>query len=141
MAVEKSCGVIIFCRGSERRYLLLKYGWSHWGFVKGKTEEGEVEMQTATREAEEETGLEKGWLHFIPPFKEKINYFYTREGGKIYKEVTYFLAECRAEAADRIRLSHEHTDYAWLFYDDAIGKITYENDRKILENVEMFLNE
>ncbi|HHF56026.1 MAG TPA: diadenosine tetraphosphate hydrolase, partial [Thermoplasmatales archaeon] len=32
MPVERSCGGVIF---KDKKYLLLKYGWGHWGFVKG----------------------------------------------------------------------------------------------------------
>ncbi|MEA2053779.1 MAG: NUDIX domain-containing protein [Candidatus Thermoplasmatota archaeon] len=135
MPVERSCGAIIFHNG---KYLLLKYGWGHWGFVKGKIEKGEGEMRTVVREAKEEAGLEKEWLRFIPSFREKISYFYTSERKRTYKEVTYFLVEC---SVSRIELSHEHTDYAWLPYDEAVRKITYENDRKVLEKAEKFLNE
>lgn len=55
---------------------------------------------------------------------------------KIYKEVVYFLAE---SLSSKIKLSYEHTDYAWLSYEEAIGVITYENDRKVLEKAENFL--
>jgi 8-oxo-dGTP pyrophosphatase MutT (NUDIX family) len=131
---EKSCGAVIFHEG---KYLLLKYGWGHWGFVKGKVEAGENEMQTVLREAEEEAGLKEDCLRFIPSFREKTGYFYASGGKRTYKEVTYFLAECRAS---RINLSHEHTDYAWLPYDKAVKRTTYEDDRKVLEKAERFLN-
>ncbi len=137
---EKSCGAVIFYGGKDRKYLLLRYGWGHWGFVKGHVEEGEDCIQTAVREAEEEAGLAEEWLEFIPNFREKIDYFYTMEGKRIHKDVVYFLAECRADAADRIKLSYEHTDYAWLSYDEAVKRLTYENDRNILEKAEKFLN-
>lgn len=132
----KSCGAVIFHKNGERKYLLLKYGWGHWGFVKGKIEEGEDDMQAVVREAEEETGIKMGQLKFIPQFMEEISYFYTYEGKKIYKEVVYFLAE---SLSSKIKLSYEHTDYAWLSYEEAIGVITYENDRKVLEKAENFL--
>jgi len=135
--MEKSCGAIIFTRNNTRRYLLLKYGWGHWGFVKGHVEKGEDENQTVLREMEEETGIKAEQLQFIPSFNEKISYFYTKEGKKIYKEVIYFLAESYGM---QIKLSHEHTDYSWLPYNEAMKQLTYENDRMVLEKAEKFLN-
>ena len=132
----KSCGAVIFHKNEERKYIILKYAWGHWGFVKGKVEEGEDDMQAVLREAEEETGLKAEQLNFIPGFTEKINYFYMHEGKRIYKEVTYFLAE---SSSAKVKLSYEHTDYAWLPYEEAIEVITYENDRKVLEKAENFL--
>ena len=134
----KSCGAVIFHKNMERKYLLLRYGWGHWGFVKGKIEEGEDDMQAVLREAEEETGLKAEQLNFIPKFTEKINYFYTHEGRRVYKEVVYFLAE---SSLAKVRLSYEHTEYAWLPYEEAIKVVTYENDRKVLEKAENFLRE
>ncbi|RLG60142.1 MAG: diadenosine tetraphosphate hydrolase, partial [Candidatus Hydrothermarchaeota archaeon] len=46
MLVEKSAGVIIFRRDEEIKYLLLKYGYGHWDFVKGNIEKGENEIET-----------------------------------------------------------------------------------------------
>ena len=148
---EKSCGAVIFRSGSgggrdggngtKRKYLLLKYGWGHWGFVKGHVEKGEECMQTAKREAEEEAGLAEGWLRFLPGFGERIDYFYTMGGEKMHKEVTYFLAECLLPANGEVKLSGEHTDYAWLSRDNAMKTLTYGNDRKVLGRAEKFLEE
>ena len=91
MPAEKSCGAIIFKDG---KYLLLKYEWGHWGFVKGNIEKNEGLEETFFREAEEEAGLKREELVVIEGFKEKINYFYRKEGKTIYKEVIYLLAGC-----------------------------------------------
>jgi len=134
MAVEKSCGGIIFKDG---KYLLLKYGWGHWGFVKGNIERGEGIEETFLREAEEEAGLKKKDLNIVEGFKEKISYFYKKDGKTIYKEVIYLLAESKTYD---VVLSHEHTSYEWLEYEEAIKKITYENDRNVLKKANKFLS-
>ncbi|MCD6170913.1 MAG: NUDIX domain-containing protein [Thermoplasmata archaeon] len=135
MAMERSAGGVIFHGGL---YLLLKYGWGHWGFVKGNIEKGETEEEAFFREAEEEAGLPRNTLKIIDGFKEKISYFYKKEGKTIFKEVIYFLVE---SFSMDVRLSYEHTDYAWLKYEDAINKITYDGDKKILMKANQFLNE
>ncbi|HDN96282.1 MAG: diadenosine tetraphosphate hydrolase [Thermoplasmata archaeon] len=133
MPVERSCGAVIF---KDKKYLLLKYEWGHWGFVKGNIEKGETLEQTFLREAEEEAGLKKEDLEIIYGFNEKISYYYRREGKTIYKEVIYLLAESKTFD---VKLSHEHTAYAWLPYEEALEKITYENDRNVLKKAHEFL--
>ncbi|HHF55760.1 MAG TPA: NUDIX domain-containing protein [Thermoplasmatales archaeon] len=133
MPVERSCGGVIFREG---KYLLLKYGWGHWGFVKGNIEKGESLEETFFREAEEEAGLKKENLKILEGFMEKISYFYKREGKTIYKEVIYLLAESNTYD---VKLSHEHTDFAWLDYENALRRITYENDRNVLRKAHLFL--
>jgi len=133
MPVERSCGGVIF---KDKKYLLLKYGWGHWGFVKGNIEKGESLEETFFREAEEEAGLKKENLKILEGFMEKISYFYKREGKTIYKEVIYLLAESNTYD---VKLSHEHTDFAWLDYENALRRITYENDRNVLRKAHLFL--
>jgi len=133
--MEKSCGAVIFKDG---KYLLLKYGWGHWGFVKGHIEEGENIEETLFREAEEEAGIKRDDLILIDGFREKISYFYTKDGRRIYKEVIYLLAESKTFD---VRLSYEHTAYEWLDYENALKKITYENDRSVLRKAHEFLKE
>ncbi len=133
MPVERSCGAVIFKDG---KYLLLKYEWGHWGFVKGNIEKGESLEKTFLREAEEEAGLKKEDLEIIYGFKEKISYFYRKEGKTIFKEVIYLLAESKTFD---VKLSYEHTDYEWLPYEEALEKITYENDKKVLRKAHEFL--
>lgn len=134
MPFERSSGVILF--NSRKGFLLLKYEWGHWGFIKGNIEKGEDEKETILREAKEEAGINEECIHFIPGFREKISYFYKKEGKTIYKEVIYLLAETTAE---KIELSYEHTDYAWLPYEEAMKRITHENDRNVLRKAKEFL--
>ena len=125
---EVSCGAIIFRRTKEGiKYLLLHYGMGHWGFVKGHMEEGETEKETVIRETKEETGITD--LKFIPNFKEEITYYYKFSGKLHFKSVIFFLAETKTE---EIRLSYEHTGYAWLSFEQALSRIKFENTRNVL---------
>jgi len=130
---ERSCGAVIF---HGKKYLLLKYGWGHWGFVKGHMEEGESEEETLWREVMEETGIGREHLKKIDGFREKISYFYTKEGKRIYKEVVYFLVESDTM---KVRLSFEHTAHEWLEYEEALKRITFDNDRNVLRKANEFL--
>jgi len=131
MKEERSAGVVIFIEKPEGcHFLLLNYPTGHWDYVKGKIEEGENNHQTAIRETKEETGI--GDLEFIEGFEEKINYNFQFEGELIHKEVVFFLAKTKTS---KVNVSHEHLDYTWLDYDNALKKITYQNAKNILFKV------
>ena len=135
MKEERSAGVVIFLKKTEGvHYLLLNYPTGHWDFVKGKIEEGENDHQTAIREAKEETGIDD--LEFIEGFEKKINYNFQFERELIHKEVIFFLAETKTS---KVVVSHEHLDYTWLDFENALKKITYQNAKNILSNVNELL--
>jgi bis(5'-nucleosidyl)-tetraphosphatase len=131
---EKSCGAVVFLRNSEVNYLLLRYGAGHWDFVKGNVEPNESEKDTVIRELQEETGIVDA--QFIDDFKEKIEYFYRRQGATIHKEVIFFLIETHTE---KVELSYEHVGYTWLNYQHAMEKLTFKNAKDVLQKAHKFL--
>lgn len=125
----------------ERRdYLVLHYEAGHWDFPKGHLEEGETEEVAAKREIMEETGLSVD--RFVPEYREETAFWFWSypevPGGKsrrTKKIVTFFLAE----TSDRdVRLSDEHTGYAWLPYKEALQLVTYDNARNLLKRAERY---
>lgn len=135
MPKEISAGAVIFRRNGEIKYLLLRYESGHWDFPRGAIELGEKEEDTVVREAKEETGISD--LVFFPNFREKIFWFYKKEGRTIYKEAIFYLAETKME---EVKLSDEHIDFKWLPYEKAIDQITFPNGKKVLEKAHKFLN-
>ena len=131
---EKSCGAVVFLRNSEVNYLLLRYGAGHWDFVKGNVEPNESEKDTVIRELQEETGIVDA--QFIDDFKEKIEYFYRRQGATIHKEVIFFLIETHTE---KVELSYEHVGYTWLNYQHAMEKLTFKNAKDVLQKAHKLL--
>ena len=131
---EKSCGAVVFLRNSEVNYLLLRYGAGHWDFVKGNVEPNESEKDTVIRELQEETGIVDA--QFIDDFKEKIEYFYRRQGTTIHKEVIFFLIETHTE---KVELSYEHVGYTWLNYQHAMEKLTFKNAKDVLQKAHKLL--
>ena len=125
---EKSCGAVVFLKSPEVKYLLLRYGAGHWDFVKGNVEPNESEKETVIREIREETSIID--IRFIDDFREKIEYFYRRQGTTVHKEVVFFLAETRTE---KVTLSFEHVGYIWLNYQNAMEKLTFKNAKNILQ--------
>ena len=136
MPKEKSCGAVIFKkqRDGSAKYLLLHYGAGHWDFPKGHQEKNEKEEQTAAREIKEETGIED--IEFAEGFHETIKYFYKNGEETVYKEVIFFLAQ---SATEHVELSKEHIGYAWLSYEHAFKKLTFNNAKELLRKADQFL--
>ena len=135
MKEEVSAGIILFNESENRKFLLLNYPSKHWDFVKGKMENGETTHETALRETKEETGISD--VEFLAGFEEEIEYYFHVENQDIHKKVIFFLG--KTKTLDII-LSHEHLDFIWLDYDNALNKITYENAKNLLKKSKEFLD-
>ena len=128
--MEKSAGIVIF---DGARYLLLRYDAGHWDLPKGHVEPGESLHETALRELQEETGLS---AIIGPGFEEHIKYVFTKGGKPVKKEVVFFAGK---PIGTEVVLSDEHNDFAWLAFDDAVKKLTFETARVVLRKAHEFL--
>lgn len=131
----KSAGIITyFIKDNKPLYLLLHHTAGHWDFPKGTMEPGETKEETAIRELYEETGLK---ADLDTAFEATSNYFYTHyTHGIIPKTVYYFVGQTDTQ---EVVLSHEHTDYVWLPYREALEKITHDRSKKILEEADNYI--
>ena len=161
MPKEKSAGVIIYIKepfdnaqgkeDSRIHYLLLHYKTEskrggHWGFSKGHVEEGETDVQAAKREVAEETGIKD--IRIISGFKELEKYFFRRNYGLkgeakktapwVFKSVIFYLAETKTK---EVKISHEHSDFVWMPYEDAFKKLNFKNAKNILKKANDFIIE
>jgi 8-oxo-dGTP pyrophosphatase MutT (NUDIX family) len=135
MKEEVSAGVILFNENKDVKFLLLNYPSKHWDFIKGKMEKGETPHQTALRETKEETGISD--VEFIDGFEEEIEYYFRADNQDIHKKVIFFFGKTKTTD---IILSHEHLDFIWLDFDNALKKITYNNAKDLLRKSKEFLN-
>ena len=136
MEEEKSAGIVLFRSISDKNeFLLLNYPQGHWDFVKGKVEGGETPYETAIRETKEETGISN--IEFINGFEESVKYDFRFKKEDIHKKVIFFLAKTNEK---KISLSHEHNDYLWLEYNDALKKTTFKNAKNVLSKANEFLS-
>jgi 8-oxo-dGTP pyrophosphatase MutT (NUDIX family) len=124
----------VFLKTAEVNYLMLHYEAGHWDFVKGNVEPSESEKDTVIRELKEETGIVDA--QFVDGFREKIDYFYRRQGTTIHKEVVFFLIETHTE---QVKLSYEHVGYTWLNYQRAMEKLTFKNAKDVLQKAHALL--
>lgn len=126
--VERSAGAVIFyLDNSGIEYLLLRYGKGHWDFPKGHIEDKEGELDTVKREVREETGLTD--LEIMPGFRRIISYMYRKNRMLVWKEVVFYLGRTKSKS---VVLSNEHRDYAWLGYEKALDRLTFDTARKTL---------
>ena len=70
-----------------RKYVLVMEASGSYGFPKGHKEGNETDLETATREIYEETGIKP---EFIPNLKRTIRY---KLNNNVEKEVTFFVAK------------------------------------------------
>ena len=137
MKKEISAGIILYNKKyDERQFLLLKYPGGHWDFVKGKMEQSEESKQTAIREAKEETGIID--IEFVDGFNEEVSYTFFIDKEEINKKVIFYLGETKST---EIIISHEHLDFVWLNFDDAVKRTTYRNAKKILTEANNLLQD
>ena len=136
MIREFSAGIIVYAqRNNKREYLLLHYTAGHWDFPKGHIEKGESKQEAALRELKEETGLE---ATIIDGFEESFEYWHRLPKTKelAHKTVYFFVGEA---SSANVTLSHEHIDFAWLPYEDALEKLTYDNAKEVLKRAHVFI--
>ncbi|MEC7712663.1 MAG: bis(5'-nucleosyl)-tetraphosphatase [Candidatus Thermoplasmatota archaeon] len=135
--MEKSCGIVLF---HSDEFLVIQHSTEsnevqgHWDFPKGHVEDNESELETATRELQEETGIDD--FRLINNFRQKITYKVHKNNTAIPKEVIFFLAESSTKS---VQLSSEHQNYRWLDFDLAHDRLTYSNAKEVLVKAKTFL--
>ena len=126
-AMETSCGFILFNYDS---ILLLQYPQGHWSFPKGHIEQGETNHHaTASRELAEETGIVEISIH--EDWVNRTEYTFRRKGSVVPKQVYWYIAET---SELEVTLSHEHTNYLWLDFEEAEAQLTFEQEKDILRS-------
>jgi bis(5'-nucleosidyl)-tetraphosphatase len=134
---EISAGAVLHLMDEnfEINYLILNYSYGHWDFPKGNIESGETEIDTIKREVMEETGIVD--IKLIEGFRQQISYKYRKKSKLVHKTVIYYLAETKS---NKVVLSFEHVNFAWLNFDDALNKLSFDNSKKVLKNAKEFLS-
>src|SRR5579863_5026828 len=122
-----SAGIIVYRIENEQiEYLLLQYEAGHWDFAKGKIEKGETKEEAALRELHEEASLS---ADIEPNFEETFSYIFHDYDKQLAQKTVYFFVGKATH--HKVVLSHEHIDYKWLPYKDALEQLTYDNAKEV----------
>lgn len=116
------------------RYLFLKREEGWLDMPKGHIERGESPEDAAIREAKEETGLT---VRLVKGFRDDRSYWFVFKKERIRKQLYMFLASVDANATPRV--SWEHKSYVWLTYDEAMKKISFGDQREMLERANEYI--
>jgi len=105
-------------------------GRSRWGLPKGAPNPDESVGDAALREVWEETGIRAEIISLL----DRIEYFFRANDKLIRKEVDFFLMRY-VEGALRPQLT-EVDDVEWVELSEAIGRASFESEKRILGMVE-----
>jgi 8-oxo-dGTP pyrophosphatase MutT (NUDIX family) len=136
--VVSAGGVVMRNDGNDREVLLCGRSSDRlWALPKGTPEPGETIEQTALREVREETGVEVRPDGLIG----EVKYWFSRpqDGVRFYKTVHHFLL--RPVGGDPSQHDHEFDEVRWFPVQEALRRLTYRNEAKILRQALELIDE
>lgn len=127
--------VVVYSLENEiPEYLILnrKLHWKGWEFPKGGIEPGEKIEVAVRREVKEETGL--NILGPLQSFNYSGKYEYTKElvNRPGIKGQTFTLYAAQVKKGKILLDEQEHEKYEWLKFEEAIKRLSWENQKKCL---------
>ena len=91
---------------------------------KGHIEQGESGAETAVREVREETGIDSRLIEKL----DDIRYWYTRDGARVLKVVSFFLLAYRSGSVRDYQ--REEVDSAeWIPLEEAPDRLAYRGEK------------
>lgn len=128
MSDETSYGIIpVRKEGDDWEVLLVSPHHGYWGLPKGHAENAETDLEAATRELFEETGLRIVGLLTHDIFKE--TYTYRKGSALIHKQVIYFLAKVEGEV---LLQPEEIQAHKWVKLLKGAEYVTYPATKRVL---------
>ncbi len=97
-----------------------------WTLPKGTLAPAESSADAALREVREETG----WRCEIVRPLEPVTYWFQHDGRRVKKTVRWYLMRPIEKVGDH---DHEVDEVAWLAPSDALARLRYDSDRKLVE--------
>lgn len=113
-----------------------------WQFIAGGGEDSETPYDAAKREISEESGIFTDNILKLTAMAYVPAKCIAERNRKLWPTDTYVIPEyCFAfECYGDIALSHEHTGYAWLTYDEACKKLKWDSNRTALYELKCILD-
>lgn len=137
---ETSAGglVIDFDRDPISTVIIGRYdrrGRMVWSLPKGHIEPGETREETAAREIWEETGITGRVIGELGT----IDFTFVADGRRIHKTVHHFILERTGGEVNTDDV--EVADVAWVALSDVADRLTYADERRLMEKVPRLLAE
>jgi len=131
--LQFSAGGVAFRKKAGRvEVALISVGESNrWQLPKGLVDKGESTENAALREVREETGIDAVMIERI----DKVEYWYVSkdQGSPVrYHKFVYFYL-LRYSSGDVLDHDQEVNEARWFDIDDAINKLAFDNEKKIME--------
>jgi len=127
MLLEFSAGGLVL--DAQGRILLIRArdlrGQPVWTLPKGALAPGETSAEAALREVREETGYRCELERELAP----VTYWFRRDGRQIKKTVRWFLMRPLEKVGDH---DHEVDEVLWTDKDDALTRLRYDSDRRLV---------
>lgn len=117
---EKS-GAIILNKDCNKILLLFRGNrgdFNDWTFPKGHIEENENKLEAMTREVKEETGLDVDIIKVLPNLE-----YVTDKNEKCI--VYFYLVKSKNDLY--LKLEHKEDFLEWVYIEDVINKLSYNN--------------
>jgi 8-oxo-dGTP diphosphatase len=126
----RSAGGVVLREGEDglEALLIATHDSQRWSLPKGRIEPDEEPREAAIREVQEETGI-IAWV--LRPLETVEYWFYANRQQRYHKFVEYFLMGYTG-GVPRPQLS-EVDAALWWPYAQALEKVSYANDRKLLK--------
>lgn len=125
--LEFSAGGVVI--DDRRQFLLIRArdlrNRPVWTLPKGTLAPGETSQQAALREVQEETGYRCEVVREL----EAVTYWFQRGGRRIKKTVRWYLMRPLEKVGDH---DHEVDEVAWIDRDEALRRLRYDSDRRLL---------
>ena len=119
--------VVMFRDGAPFVAMIATRNKTRWGLPKGAVSAGESSEAAALREVKEETGLD---AQIVKPL-DTIEYFFRAGDTLIRKRVDFYLM-LHTGGTLTPQLS-EVDDVQWIPLSEAVGRSSFESERKLLE--------
>ncbi len=132
---ERSAGgVVIDVHEGQARIAVIarrnRAGRIEWCLPKGHIEPGETLVETAAREVQEETGISGRVLAALGT----IDYWFATPDRRVHKFVHHYLLEATGgELTIENDPDREAIDVAWVPLDEVAGRLTFPNERRIVQ--------
>ena len=129
---ERSAGGVVFRLrdddGVDVALILTHEG--RWQLPKGWIEDGESPETTAVREVREEAGVDAELVGPLDSISYRFTSHYDAEPARIRKTVEFFLLRYLSGSTDDH--DHEVQDARWFHIDEAIAKLAFKDERRIV---------